>query len=123
MKRIVSAGAAFNSQLQKYGTYMRGRQKYSIYENNPDNVIDYKAQITEIHPYDEAEYAWARIGYRGAMSVEFIRDGEVIDKMQLHYYEPDDYESEDEYLDDVIDQVCVELRAINKGIEPKMIHN
>lgn len=124
MKRIVNASKDFNSQLTEYDTYTRNRQKFAIHSNSAyGDPNDFKAQITEIHPYDDADYAWARIGARGAMEVEFIKDGRILEKMQLHYYDDEDYENLEQYFDDIIDTVCVELRSFNKYVKPKMIHN
>ena len=122
MKRVIAAASNFNSQLTEYSTYQRGRQKFAIHENLPSDPNSWKASISEIHPYDEAEYTWARIGARGAMEAEFIRNGKVVDRMQLNYYDPDDYEDLEPYFNDIIDSICLELRQYNKDVTPKIDH-
>jgi hypothetical protein len=123
MKRIIKATSDFNSELTDFETYTRNRQKFAIHQNNPADPNNWKATISEIHPYDDAEYLWARVGKRGTLSVEFIQNGKVIDTMQLHYYEPDEYEHEEEYYDEVTDAICLALLNFNKDVEPIMIHN
>ena len=125
MKRVIKASSndEFLSKLIDYQTYTRNRQKFAIHQNEPTNPNDWKATISEIHPYDDAEYVWARVGKRGTLNVEFIQNGKVIDTMQLHYYEPDEYEREEEFWDEVTDMICLELRTFNKDVEPRMIHN
>ena len=102
-------------------SYNRGGTKYSVNIEDED-INSFKAQISEIHPYDDAEYAWARVGYNGYMNAEFVLDGNIIDRMQFDYYDDEYYESEDEYLDYVIDEICVELKHINKDIKPRMLY-
>jgi len=105
-----------------YQTYKRGKQKFSIYMYN-DDVNNLKFQISTINPYDDADYAWARCGYKGTNYVQFIKGGKVVDGMQLNYYEDEDYEDENEYLNEVIDSVCVELNSMNSSIKPKIIYD
>ena len=123
MKRIITSANKYGSPYTKYNTYQRGKQRYSVHFNEPSSPSGFKAQIREIHPYNDADYVWARIGNRGAVEAEFIQNGKIIDRMQMNYYDEDYYESVDEYYDDLIDAVCVELRNFNKDVEPVMVHN
>lgn len=84
------------------------------------DLSDYEAQITEIHPYDDADYYWAKI--HGHIA-EFIQGHKVKSSMKLPVYVDEDYEDEAEYLDTIIDIVCRELRKLNKDISPRMMHN
>jgi len=120
MKKLIRSSTASNGEGE-YFTYQRGRQQFGVHVFN-DNPIHLKFQVKEIHPYDLEEYTWARCGYKGALYVEFIRNGKVLDGMQMHYYDEEDYEDENEYVNDIIDQVCVELRYYNKNIEPRIDH-
>ena len=112
------------TELRNYSNYKIPRYpfEYSIHDNGSDDPDNYKAQISEHHPYSEAEYVWARIGYKGPMSVEYIQSGKVID------YEPghdenvnsgwrDFFESADEYIRETVEQVCDELKNYNKNVE------
>lgn len=123
MKRVIK-GSTYN----KHVNIQHGRQKFSVHldETGP-YVGSFAAQITEIHPYDDADYTWAKIDFNG--QVKFIQDGKVIDKMQLPSYNPEDYEeyhenaSVDAYINDMLDTVAVELMDINRDVEPIMVHN
>ena len=110
----------------EYFTYDRpsGRsvQKYGIDMYNDDTKY-LKFQISPIHPYDDADYTWARCGYIGGNLVQFIFKGKVVDRMQLWSYDEEDYEDEDEYIREVIDAVCTELNHFNADVEPRMVHN
>ena len=122
MKRIIKAASDFNSELTNFQTYIRNRQKFAIHQNESTNTNDWKATISEIHPYSEAEYVWARIGYKEPMSVEYIQDGEVIEYEPGHRKEfrmdwRDFYEDADEYIRETIERVCGELRDYNRDVE------
>lgn len=124
MKKVIKS----SSEYPKYVTIQHGPRKFSVHINE-DGPYEgaFAAQITEIHPYDDADYAWAKIGFNG--QVKFIQNGKVIDTMQLPVYEPEDYEEYypnadvDAYIDDMLDSVAVELLQINKNVKPVMIHN
>lgn len=117
MKKLIKS----SKESGEYFRYDRGRDSFSvhIYDSDP---IHLKFQVSEIHPYDLAKYAWARCGYKGALYVEFIKNGKVIDSMQMHYYDEEDYEDETEYVNDIIDRVCVELADMNSTVEPIIDH-
>jgi len=118
MKRLIKA----NSEYSDYMTIQHGRQKFSVHINY-DGPYEgsFAAQVSEIHPYDDADYAWARIKHNG--QVEFIKGGKIMDKMQLPSYDEADYEDISEYYNDMLDSVAVELMDINKAVKPRMIHN
>lgn len=103
-------------------TYTRNGQKFAVrlYSDDPMNP---RFQITELHPYDDAEYAWAKCGYDGIGYIQFIRSGRKIDGMQCHFYEDDEYESPQEYIDELIDSTCVELLNLNKNVRPRMMYD
>ena len=106
----------------EYMTYNRGGKRFGVHIYSDDPL--YPAfDVSEIHPYDNAEYAWARCGEQGAACVEFIQNGKVIDKMQWHTYDEEDYEYPDEYLDEMIDQTCIELSNLNEDVKSVMVHN
>lgn len=120
MKRQINAASEYN----EYFTIQHGPTKHFGVHFNDDGPYEgsFIAQITEIHPYDDADYAWARINYNG--QAEFIKDGKVVDKLQLHDYDEEDYENGIyEYYNDCLDTVAVELMHINRNVEPRMIHN
>lgn len=117
MKKYVRA-----SQYNSYFTIQHGHKKFSVHINTDGPYPgSFAAQVSEIHPYDDANYAWAKVDFNG--QVKFIQDGKIIDKMQLPTYEEDDYESITDYADDMLDSVAVELSNINKSVDPRMIYN
>lgn len=124
MKKVVRASVLDPeiSRIQDYMTYTLAGQRFGVHILSDDPLYP-KFQVSEIHPYDDADYAWARCGYKGAAYIEFIKSGKKIDGIQWHCYEDEDYEHEWEYLDEIVDQTCRELRHINKDVEPRIIHN
>lgn len=120
MKRIIKQSSRFTEHY----TYRRGGNPfaYGVRSNGAEDPEKYMAQITEHHPYSDADYVWARIGYKEPMSVEYIQDGKVIEYEPGHRKEfrfdwKDFYEDGDEYIRDAIERVCDELRDYNKNIE------
>lgn len=120
MKRVVKE---FSKLTNRFNYTIGGYPfKYSIRDNSSNSPDSYKAVIVEHHPYSEAEYVWARIGYREPMSVEYIQNGEVIEYEPGHRKEfrfdwRDFYEDADEYIREMVERVCEELRDYNRNIE------
>ena len=111
------------TELRNYSTYkIPGYPfEYSIHDNGSTNPENYKAQITEHHPYSEAEYVWARIGYKEPMSVEYVQDDKVIqyeqgDSVDGPWWE-DFYANGEEYIAAIKRNVCYDLRHYNKDIK------
>lgn len=77
--------------------------------------------VQKIAPYDDADYAWAKVNGNGL--IEFIKDGKIVDKMQTHAYEEEDYEDVNEYFNDIIESAAEELKRINQSIEPRMMYD
>ncbi len=122
MKRLVRASYVNNVDPVEIKTILQHgpNGRYSVRgEYNPENGR-IKADVTKLAAYDDADYVWARIDDN--WTVKFIQDGKQIDRMILWSYEPDDYESVEEYVNDVLDQVVVELIDSNEDIKPVMIH-
>ena len=79
----------------------------------------FKAQISEIHPYDDGNYAWAKIE---AGVIKIIRDGRSIDTS--YYFTADDMDVEnEEWCEIVCNQAIEALRKTNKSVQPRMVHN
>lgn len=119
MKRYVRANSTYTS----YTTIYHGRQKFSVHYTPDEYSGMVQAQITEIHPYDDAEYAWAKI--IGPQAI-FYRNGKQLDKMTIGGFDADNYEDDDtaynEYLNEVFDDVAVELLNLNKNVKPMISH-
>ena len=122
MKKVVASVSYDN-----YLTINHGPRKFGVHIDEVDYSRSFipvpRFQISEIHPYDDAKYTWAKRSDNNSNIVLFINDGKVIDKMHLWSYEPDDYENFDDYLNDILDDVAVELMSINSDVKPRMIHN
>ena len=125
MKRYIKASSEYNDYL----TIKHGNRQFGVHINE-DGPYEgsFAASISEIHPYDDAEYTWAKIGFNG--QTIFYRNGKVVDKMQLAGYEPDDYEEQehgtssvDQYINDCLDTVATELLQMNRDVKPIMVHN
>lgn len=124
MKRYIKA----NTEYPDYITITHGHRQFGVHIND-DGPYEgsFAASISEIHPYDDAEYTWAKIGFNG--QTIFYRNGKVVDKMQLASYEPDDYEeyyegaAVDTYINDCLDTVATELLQMNRDVKPIMVHN
>ena len=116
MKRMIKAA----TQYDHYMTYNHGRQKFGVHYSDPNRFGDMQAQVSEIHPYNEAEYAWAKIE---GPTVKFIKNGKVVDRMNLGTYEEDEWENLDEFIDSQIDTIAVALMDMNKDVKPIMVHN
>lgn len=86
-----------------------------------DGVVGLQGHITKISPYDDADYAWAKVHRNGL--IEFILNGKIVDKLQMHAYEEEDYEDIQEYFNDTIESGAEELKNINKDIKPRMMYN
>ena len=84
-----------------------------------DSLFDqFKANISEIHPYDLAEYAWATLENG---EVRYYKNGKLIDR--TFYFNSDDIGIEDsEWADDVIMDVCDHLIKLNKNVEQRIDH-
>lgn len=118
--------AASSSKLDKYMNVTKDRKKYAVHytEVNTDQdawtiYSDFRAQVSKIAPYDDADYAWADIrnGH-----IDVIRNGKVVKRS--YYFNADDMEVENaEWCDIIIDEAIDLIAKINKDIEPRMVYN
>ncbi len=97
-----------------------GRRRFSVYTKFEDDPDYFQCQVSEIHPYDLAEYAWAEKDSPCGATV--YKAGKKIGIINLPEYDPDNYEECYEYLDDIIDRIAVKLIWYNKGVEPRIDH-
>ena len=125
---LTSVESSSASSYNKYSKISRGNQNFSVHYNEIYNDpsadahqmwLDFKAQVSMLRPYDDAEYAWAQI-QNG--QIRIIKNNKVI---QTYYYlDADDMDVENvEWCDEVIDQAIYYLSKANAGIEPRIIHN
>lgn len=126
MKKVIKSNA--NTDLNLYDTFKLGKKRFSVHYNNIDNgpaadpvcmLRQFKAQVSEIHPYDDADYAWANLS-KGV--VDYYRSNKHIDKS--YYGTSDDMDVEnEEWCDAVLYAVAENLADLNRDVEPLMIHN
>ena len=90
----------------------------SDYQDPESLFNNFKADITEVHPYDLAEYAWARLA-DGV--VKYYMNGKLIDR--TYYFNADDMDVENyEWADVVIHDACDHLIQLNKRVTPRIDH-
>lgn len=90
----------------------------SDYQDPESLFNNFKADITEVHPYDLAEYAWARLA-DGV--VKYYMNGKLID--QTYYFNADDMDVENyEWADVVVYDACDHLIRLNKRVTPRIDH-
>lgn len=128
---------AYNaSDFDESNTYEYGGQKYRIYDTKSSDPLlpGYKIlQISEIHPYDDADYAWAI--YDAADNPNYaciVRNGKTEDRIAIspwadneEYYE-EYYDADsalDQYRNEVIIQLAYALRESNEDVKPRTIHD
>lgn len=135
-KNIKSIKAAIDKELDTWGNdaypvddltesyhsfNWHGQVKISVHDNDPKWPDEYVCQVSEIHPYDDADYAWAKKD--SPVSAKIIQNKKVIDTIQLPEWDDDSFEDENEYYNDVIDMMARAIRKINKNVKSKIIHN
>ena len=99
--------AASSGKLDKYMNVTKDRKKYAVHytEVNTEQdawtiYSDFRAQVSKISPYDDADYAWADIrnGH-----IDVIRNGKVVKRS--YYFNADDMDVENtEWCDIIIDE-------------------
>lgn len=114
MKKLIVSSTEYDKRI----TNNIGKQKFSVYLSETEDPYGFRFQISEIHPYDLTDYAWAK--KISPMQVNFYDHGKVITTMTVPDYEEDDFESVDDYYQFVIDNVCMELRELNKNKESRI---
>lgn len=123
-------GANFNnSDLTEYTKIRYGSKQFAVHytyvnSKDPQQAFNkFKASISMITPYDDADYYWARL-HNGV--IEYIYKGNVV--KTGYYLNPEDMlDVDDQDLSDwynvICDQAVQTLYEANKSIESKMIHN
>lgn len=124
MKKVIKS----NTDLNLYNTFKLGNKRFSVHSNDIDNgptadpmsmLRQFKAQVSEIHPYDDADYAWADLS-KGV--VDYYRSNKHIDKS--YYGTSDDMDVEnEEWCEAVLYAVAENLADLNRDVEPVMIRN
>lgn len=116
MKKYIKA-----SEYEDRMVFTRSGTRYAVYMNDcSEKQPVCKFKMAGIHPYDDADYAWAVCD--GAV-VNYYRGQRKIGSNVVMQYDPDDYEEYSEYIYELVDSTAVTLRDYNKDVKPKIIHN
>jgi len=130
MKRLIRSSQKIRKKTIKasstngytdYHTYNRGGTKFSIHSKQLDDPYKFECAIEEIHPYDDADYYWVKKG--SSLKADLIKNGRKVGDIFLDPYDDELYETPEEYVDDMIDYMCVELKNLNKEIKPRMMYD
>ena len=129
----ITASTPGNSYQHYYAYDYKGKNRFSIHYDDVTDIEDpelsfqqFRCSVSLIKPYDNADYAWARI-QNG--SIDYFRKGKLIKKeyyfMFSDYGTDEDplYENANEWITDVTDHACDTLIELNQNIEPRIIHN
>ena len=127
-RSIESSIITASSDYTKYMTRTLHRQMFGIHYTEVDTSPEadalemfrqFKATVSEIHPYDDADYVWAKIE-NGV--IKYIKDRKLVDKS--YYMTADDWDVENsEWCDEVINQAMEDLLQLNKAVERRMMYD
>ena len=121
-KKSVRASAD-NSYTDRYKIKI-GRQEFSVYTKYFDDPDNFQCQITEIHPYDNANYYWIKKDQPASASV--IKNGKRVGRIEVREYDDeaaDEYNYAGEQFNrDIVAYLCEELRGYNREVEPQIDH-
>ena len=98
--------------------YRKNGSTYSIYTKDIDDLENFKCQVTEIHLYDSAEYAWAEKD--SLTNVIIYKENKIVDRIKVSRYNSDNYKDNKHYLATVIDVIIERLYEFNKDVKPKL---
>lgn len=124
MKRYIKSGSS-----PWGGTYVMKNwhglkfHDYAIRYANVENPEELTLSISGIHPYDDAEYAWARVETSKPNVANIYKNGSLLATVNMPVYDPEEWEYPEEYVDDFIDRIIIKLEHVNKDVKPKMMYN
>lgn len=95
---------------------------YSIYIDNEDDLSKLSLQVSELHPYDDAIYAFARVEQNNPTLAQIIKNGKFLSSVKMPEYDDESWEDPQEYIDEFIDRIIYELHEVNKDVKPKIMH-
>lgn len=101
-----------------------GNQEFRVYAKYLDDPDNFQCQITEIHPYDNANYYWIKKDSPASASI--IQNGKRVGYEKVREYDDDaadEYNDEGERFNrDIVKYLCEVLRGYNKAVEAKIDH-
>ena len=129
----ITASRPDNSYQHYYAYDYKGKNRFSIHYDDVTDIEDpelsfkqFRASVSPIKPYDDGDYAWARI-QNG--SIDYFRKGKLIKKeyyfMFSDYGTDEDpfYENANDWISDITDRACDMLIDLNQNVEPRIIYN
>lgn len=117
MKRYIRS----SQYTSRYNKTVDGQKfsVYTIYEDHPEN---FQCQVSEIHPYDLAEYAWAKKDSPSSATV--YKNGKKIGYIEVRdwdeYEENENNPSSEKYIKEITDYICKQLRSYNQNVKPQI---
>ena len=125
MKRYVNCAQDSTLEVNQNNhiTFYHGRRMFAANIQMIQPYPLFVGNVYQPHPYDDAEYTMAFIGRHGVMNVEFVRDKKVISRIQFHVYEEEDHERPEDYVNDILDQIAVEILDLDRDVKPRMMYN
>lgn len=123
MKRIITSKVIAAEQYDNIQSMYYGRNKYMVRWSGGDQFGDtdkmfstFRAQVSSIHPYDLAEYPWARI-QKGR--IDIILNQKII--YTDYYFNSEDEDIEDvEWSDSIIERAIGLILKYSKNIESRI---
>ena len=121
MKRYIRSAIKPSSHpdYESYMDFNIGSRGFGAHYTARNDLL-IKGYVMSYHPYDDADYTWAKIeGPR----VTFIRDRKVLDKMSIPDFDPDYDTDFDSYLNTMFTDIGKEMLNFDKDVERRMVHN
>jgi len=119
-KKSTIQSSTDTTYTDRFNYRLGGTSRFSVYTKYADDPERFQCQISEIHPYDLAEYYWIKKDQPASAKV--IKNGKVAGRIELREYDEDDYEDSNEYIRDIVEYMCRELMSYNSKIEPRIDH-
>lgn len=129
----ITAATPNNSYQYYYAYDYKGKYRFAIHYDDVTDIEDpelsfkqFRASVSVIKPYDDADYVWARI-QNG--SIDYFRKGRLIKKeyyFMFNDYGTDEdelYEDASDWMNDVINKACDTLIDLNQNVKSRMIYN
>ena len=131
MKRVIKCNLLIgNSEFPHKMKYKTNGKEYYIYYTDPDyesrHIQGIRVKIFQDRPHmhttsyhDKSYYC---IAFQTGNSVEFLRNMNDVGEMEVPSYDPDIYESVEEYIKDIADPICDELDELDKDVKPQLVY-
>ena len=117
MKRYIKSNT--ESQLNSHRfTIQRSGTKFAVNTSHEDDPDSFQFEVQELHPYDDAEYAWAKKA--SPVEVNLYRNGRRISVIPVPEWDEDQYEDATEYFNECLDITYLALIEANKNVEPRI---